>query len=74
VDLIKEIKPHLVGVQEIRKFEGKNQLEILKEHLSEYKYSVYEKVQDEQRGEEEGLGILSKFPILVRVLSFFSCF
>eukprot|EP00026_Physarum_polycephalum_P007153 Phypoly_transcript_07209.p1 GENE.Phypoly_transcript_07209~~Phypoly_transcript_07209.p1 ORF type:complete len:439 (+),score=51.74 Phypoly_transcript_07209:338-1654(+) len=64
VDLIKEIGPHIVGVQEIRKFEGKNQLDILKEHLAKYKYSVYEKVQDEQQGEEEGLGILSKYPIL----------
>lgn len=51
-------------------------MEILKESLAEYKFAVYEKVQDEHRGEEEGLGILSKYPILVSELPppFFSLF
>ena len=63
-EILKGLHPDVIGFQEVRKYENENQLQgLLKLLPNEYQY-VYEKVRDEDEGEEEGVALMSRHPVL----------
>lgn len=61
---LRELRPHVVGVQEVRILpNGRNQLEELAA-LAGYPHVLYQHAGERGRHEEEGVGIMSMLPIV----------
>jgi len=65
VELFNTLKPDMVALQEIRQYEGQSQLQQLKALLPDYPHSTYlEVLKGLSIGIEEGIAILSRYPII----------
>jgi len=65
VQMFNTLKPDIIGLQEIRYYEGQSQLQQLQSLLPDYPYSAYlEVLKGLAVGKEEGIGILSRYPIV----------